>query len=90
MDILSSYTFWVLTILLLCVAFLMQLNGYLRGRLKPIIDAVLGSGWVLLLILSFIFLGWKIGLVHIVVSFVFGAIIQPLASSVASRMMSRI
>ena len=32
---LSTFTFWIITIPLLCVVFIMQLNGYLRGRLKP-------------------------------------------------------
>ena len=87
MNLLRSFTFWLITIPLLCAIFVMQLNAYLRGSMKRQIDAVAGTGWFILLVLAFIFLGWEMGLVFVFGSFVLGALIQPFARSLARRML---
>lgn len=87
MNVLRSFTFWLITISLLCPIFAMQLNSYLRGRLKPQIDAVAGTAWFIFLVLAFVFLGWKIGLTFIIGSFILGALVQPLVATLARRML---
>ncbi len=56
---------WILTTLLAMVVFLVMLNGFLRGAWKPQIDAVLGGLYAALLIMLFLFFGWRVGCVSI-------------------------
>ncbi|RKX23272.1 MAG: hypothetical protein DRP51_00850 [Candidatus Zixiibacteriota bacterium] len=61
--------------------FLIMVNGYLRGQLKPIIDAVLSFILILLIIVAFVYWDWRFGIAAIVGSLIFGATIKPLAGS---------
>ena len=69
------------------VAWLIMLNGYLRGRLKLHVDAFLGACWLGLLIAVFVAYGWKTGLLALSLSLVYGAILSPVARVVAAKML---
>ena len=78
---------WIIIIVLSFDVFLIMLNSYLRGSIKAYIDIVLGVIFVLAIFLSFFIFNWLIGLLHIIGSFIWGALIQPLAIRVASRIL---
>ena len=81
-------TGWKICLIFIFIdTFLVMLNGYLRGSLKQHIDAVLGTFWVILLALMWIFTNWKGMLAGLIISFAFGAIIRPAAASLASKML---
>lgn len=69
-------------------AFLVMLNGFLRGAKKHQIDAALSL--VLLGILLTVFLsgGWKAGFIAVALAFVYGALSRPFAGRIAFRLMS--
>ena len=80
---------WFLSIWLVFNTFLIMLNGYLRGRLKAWIDAFLGAIALLVIILFFVFFGWKFGVSSILCMFLVGALVKPIAGYVAERIMKR-
>jgi len=80
-------TFWIVIVLLALNAFLIMLNTFLRGAWKLYIDCALGLFQVVLLILVFIFYGWKIGLLAFSGCFVLGAIIISPAAFLASKLL---
>ena len=65
------------------IVFLIHLNGFLRGRWKLQIDAVLSVFWLALLVSLFWLYGWRIGLAWAVSSFLLGYTLKPLARIVA-------
>lgn len=69
------------------VAFLIVLNGYLRGASKAKIDAGLSATHVGLLVVAFVSFGLWMGLVAVGASFAYGAVLQPLAKRLAHRML---
>ena len=71
------------------VAFLMVLNGFLRGSKKTEIDAVLSLLLVGLIVTAFIVSGWKFGLLTIALAFISGIINRVSAARLASRLLSR-
>jgi len=77
----------VFQLLLALVAFLIMLNGHLRGVLKPRIDAALGLCWLVLLAISLWNYGWKAALATILLSFLYGALLDSLARKVAARLL---
>ena len=80
---------WFLGICLVLNTFLIMLNGYLRGRLKPWIDVLLGGVGLLVIVLFFVFFGWKIGVCSIIGTFLVGAILKPLAARTAGYLLHR-
>jgi len=86
---LSNFWWWLLITFLALDVFLIMLNGFLRGALKPYIDAVLGLFWVVLLVISFIFFGWLSCLSMVLGSFVFGAITRPIAAAIAKSLLGQ-
>ena len=74
---------------LFVVAFLMMLNGTLRGSLKPHIDAVLSISWVVLLIVGFWAFNWRVGLVAAALSFVYAVVSGPIAREAARAILGR-
>lgn len=76
-----------LHVLLAATAFLAILNGYLRGRLKPKIDAFLSLLFVGTLIGILLLHGWRAALLALPLSFVYGAILTPLARKTAQRLL---
>jgi len=87
MYLLKDIWFWIIILLLAIDIFLVMLNGYLRGRWKHNIDAFGGGFWALLLIIVLIFYGWKILIITIIGSFIFGGIIMDPAARVATRLL---
>jgi len=79
--------FWIIIILLALNAFLIMLNVFLRGAWKIYIDCVLGLFQVTLLILMFIFYGWRVGLLSFLGCFVFGAVAISPAAFIASKLL---
>lgn len=73
----------LVAVLLAMTAFLIELNGMLRGRLRAHIDAALGATWILLLVLALILFGWRIALGGLVGSVVVGALLYPIARLLA-------
>lgn len=69
-------------------AFLVVLNGFLRGANKHQIDAVLSLVLLGILLGVFVAIGWKAGLLAVVLAFVYGAFSRPVAAMVAARLMS--
>lgn len=78
---------YVLHFALAFTAFLMALNGRLRGTLRSLGDAILGSVCVALLVIVFIAFGWKAGLLAFCLVFVYGAIGDPIAARIAARLL---
>jgi hypothetical protein len=69
-------------------AFLVVLNGFLRGAKKHQIDAVLSLILVGILLTVFIAFGWRAGFVAVVLAFVYGAVTRPIAARIAARLMA--
>jgi hypothetical protein len=72
---------------LVVTAFLVVLNGYLRGAKKAQIDATLSILWLILLGIAFVSFGWKVGALALVLSFIYALIARPIAASVARRIL---
>ena len=68
------------------VAFLMVLNGFLRGAKKAQIDAVLSLLLISLIIIAFFVAGWKLGLLAIAIAFILAIVTRPIAARLASRL----
>jgi hypothetical protein len=69
-------------------AFLVELNGFLRGAKKHQIDAVLSVVLVGVLLTVFVAFGWKAGLLAFLLALVYAGFSRPIAARVAARMMS--
>ena len=82
-----SFGFIILQIGLATIAFLIILNGYLRGSKKAHIDAGLSVIWLILLGISVLAFGWRIGLLSLALSFVYGIISRPIAASIARKLL---
>ena len=72
---------------LVVTAFLVVLNGYLRGAKKAQIDATLGILWLIFLVIAFVAFGWKVGVFALILSFIYAFITRPIAGSVARRIL---
>lgn len=68
-------------------AFLVILNGHLRGTLKAKIDAGLSIVWLIILVVIFVVYGWTVGLVSVVLSFIYAYLTRPFASAVARKLL---
>lgn len=79
---------YLLHIGLAIAAFLVVLNGFLRGAKKHQIDAVLSLVLIGLLLTVFVAFGWKAGLLAILLAFVYAGISRPIAARLAARLMS--
>jgi len=78
---------YVMHALLVVTAFLVVLNGFLRGAKKAQIDAVLSVVLLGLLVGCFAFFGWKAGVAAIVLAFVYAIVVRPLAARAAARLL---
>ena len=79
---------YVYHVALAATAFLVTLNGFLRGSKKVQIDAVLSLILVGLLVIGFIAFGWIAGVLALILAFVYARISRPLAAATASRVLS--
>lgn len=77
---------YLLYALLAVAAFLIVLNGLLRGARKAQIDAFLSVAAIGLLVAVTVIGGWKGGLAGIVLVFAFAVASRPLAARLASRL----
>ena len=77
---------YAIYVALVPVAFLVVLNGFLRGAKKAQIDAVLSFLSLGLVIIAFFVSGWKLGLLAIVVAFLSAVATRPIAARLASRL----
>lgn len=73
---------------LVLAAFLVVLNGFLRGAKKAQIDAVLSLLLLGLVVTAFFVAGWKLGLLAIVIAFLSAVVTRPIAARLASRLFS--
>ena len=73
---------------LAATVFLVTLNGFLRGSKKAQIDAVLGVILVGLLVIGFVAFGWIVGVLALILAFVYARISRPLAAATATRLFS--
>ena len=71
---------------LFLVAFLVILNGFLRGAKKAQIDAVLSLLLIGLVITAFLVEGWKLGFLAIAIALISAIITRPIAARLASRL----
>lgn len=78
---------YVLHASLALTAFLMVLNGFLRGASKARINAFLNILLVGLLAASFVAFGWKAGMIALVLSYVYAFASRPLAARLAARLL---
>jgi hypothetical protein len=79
---------YAISIALAMIAFLVVLNGLLRGAMKTQIDALLSVLLLSLLIAAFVVGGWKLGLLAIPIGFLSAVITQPFAARAAARLFS--
>lgn len=77
----------VLVSALALVCFLYATNLFLRGQWKQKVEAVLGLLVFALVILAFVFLGWRWGIGFIFLSLLFVGISRPFAQGAAYRML---
>ena len=77
---------YLLYALLAVAAFLIVLNGFLRGAKKAQIDALLSVAGISLLVAVTVIGGWMSGLAGIVLVFVFAVASRPFAARLASRL----
>lgn len=77
---------YALYVALALVAFLVILNGFLRGAKKPQIDAVLSLVSIGLITIAFFVAGWKLGLLAIAIAFISAIVTRPIAARLASRL----
>ena len=68
---------------LAAIVFLVTVNGFLRGSKKAQIDAVLSVMLVGLLLTGFVAFGWTVGVLALILAFVYARISRPLAARVA-------
>lgn len=73
--------------LLAVTAFLVVLNGFLRGAKKAQIDAFLSVILLGLLAACFVIFGWKAGIAAIVLAFVYAIVARPLAARAAAQLL---
>ena len=73
---------------LAAMSFLVMLNGFLRGSKKAQIDAVLSVMLVGLLVAGFVAFGWQVGVLALVLAFVYASISRPLAAATATRILA--
>lgn len=78
---------YVMHALLAVTAFLVVLNGFLRGAKKAQIDVFLSVILLGLLVACFILFGWKAGVATVVLAFVYAIIARPLAARVAAQLL---
>ena len=71
---------------LLFLAFLVMLNGNLRGKLKGHIDAGLSIILVGFLMVCWILYGWKTALISVALCFIYAGITSPIARIVARKL----
>jgi ABC-type multidrug transport system fused ATPase/permease subunit len=79
---------YAIYVALVLAAFLVVLNGFLRGAKKAQIDAVLSLLLLGLVITAFFVAGWKLGLLAIVIAFLSAVATRPIAARLASRLFS--
>ena len=72
-------------LLLAGICFLYTLNLFLRGSKKQQIEAILGILIILSVIASFLFLGWRWGLLALISPFIFVGLSRPIAERVAFK-----
>jgi len=84
----AGRSMWVLVVqvAVFLVAFLLELNDFLRGSNKAHIDAFLIVLLLVLLLTTFVVFGWKIGLVSLALTFFYCAFSRPLAARLAARL----
>ena len=71
------------------VAFLVVLNGFLKGAKKAQIDAVLSFFLIGLVIAAFVVAGWRLGLLAIGIAFLSAVVTRPIAARTASRLLAQ-
>jgi hypothetical protein len=76
---------YVLYLAVVIVAFLVVLNGFLKGAKKVQIDITLSSLLIGIVIAFFIFAGWKHCLLAIVIAFFSAVVTRPIAARIASK-----
>lgn len=79
---------YLLHLSLASTAFLVILNGFLRGSKKAQIDALLSVMLAGLLVTAFWAFGWKAGALAIALTFLYAGLSQPLAARAAARVFS--
>lgn len=79
---------YLLHLSLAIAAFLVVLNGFLRGSRKAQIDALLSVILVLLLVTAFWAFGWKAGAWAIALTFLYAGLSRPLAARAAAGVFS--
>jgi len=77
---------YAVCVALVLVAFLIVMNGFLRGAWKRQIDIILGLLLVGLIVLAFVAAGWKLALLAIGVAFISALVTRPIAARLASRL----
>ena len=73
---------------LAAIVFLVTVNGFLRGSKKAQIDAVLSVMLVGLLLTGFVAFGWTVGVLALILAFVYARISRPLAAATAARILA--
>lgn len=68
------------------IVFLVMLNGFLRGTRTPYADAILGPMWITVLGLGFYLFSWKLAVLNVVLSFVIGVILRPIARRLGAKL----
>src|SRR5882724_5613829 len=77
---------YLLYVLLVLCAFLVVLNGFLRGSKKSQIDAFLSVVLIGLLIVAFAGFGWRIGLVSLFLTVGSAILLRPLAARIGAKL----
>ena len=81
--------FWIIVTLLVFNAFLIMLNTFLHKTWKIHIDLILGLFQAVILVIVFIFYGWKVGLLVFSGCFILGAIIISPVAFFTSKLLNK-
>lgn len=79
---------YAVCVALALIAFLVVLNGFLRGAKKAQIDVVLSLLLIGFIIIAFFVSGWKLGFLSIAIAFISAIFTRPIAARLASRLLA--
>ena len=83
MEILSDPRFSAMVVSLASAIFLITVKGHLRKNMEDAVFGFLGLTWMAVSSVVFIVFGWKIGILCLAGSYLFGMIVSPIAGLIA-------
>lgn len=83
METLNNPRFSAMVVCLAGAIFLITLKGHLRKNMEEAVFGFLGLAWMAVSSVVFIVFGWKIGILCLAGSYLFGMMVSPIAGRIA-------